>query len=129
MLLQVELYLLAQFTVVRTLCIEPEDCWRFRLTCTCHGQLNPVADCSVFSLTCTPDIAFLYLMAHEYSAIFSNNTHDAIFTHLEGLVVRAVLFSFHRHQTNVRHSTHGCWVERTVSLTEVDHLLVDTRVS
>ena len=43
--------------------------------------------------------------------------------------MRAVLFGFLRHQADVRYGAHGGRVERAVGFAEVDHLLVDARVS
>jgi hypothetical protein len=50
---------------------------------------------------------------------------DAVFRHLERLVVRAVFLGLLRHQAHVGHGAHGLGIEVAVPLAEVDHLLVD----
>ena len=68
-------------------------------------------------------------MLHQYIAGRINDAHDAVSLNFKRLIVRAVFFGLHRHQTHVRYSTHGGRIKRAVGLTEVDHFLIDTGVS
>ncbi len=67
-------------------------------------------------------------MLHQYGAVGQHDTHDAVRLHLEGLVVRAVLFGLLCHQANVRYAAHGHRIKGAVGFAEVDHLLVDASI-
>ena len=66
-----------------------------------HGEFDPVANGQVFGLTHAPDVARVDIMLEKYITILADNTNFASGRNFKRLVVRAVLFGFLRHQTDV----------------------------
>src|SRR5690554_1440580 len=125
---QVRVYLLDQLGIMRAFVVKPEHGWHAGGAGTANGQLDPVADWQVFGLASAPDITFFYIVLSQHGAVFSDNTHNAVFLDFKGLVVGAVFFCLLRHQAYVRHGSHGGGIKSTVGFAEVDHFLINRGV-
>ena len=124
--LEVDLDLLDQFVLVRTVRVEPEHRRHTRVTGARHRQLDPVTDRCVLGLTGAPDVARFHVQGQQHFAGRQiGDIGHAVFRNLEGLVVRTVLFGLLRHQPDIGHRAHGARIEIAIPLAEVDHLLVD----
>lgn len=81
------------------------------------SKADPVDDRFVLGLAHSPDISFFNVVSHiDFSSLLVNNINSTVIVHLEGLVVRSVLFGFLSHETNVRYITHSCDIELSVDL-------------
>src|SRR5699024_9846354 len=125
---QVGFDLLDDLRVVSALSVEPENCWGLSRTGTGHCEFDPVTDWNVFGLGRTPDVTGFDLVAHQHVTGRVDHLDGAVSFEDEGFVVRAVFFSFLRHQANVWHGTHGCWVVGAVCAAVFDDGLEDPSV-
>ncbi len=111
------------------LCIKPENCRRVAQACACNRQLDPVLNGGVFGLTHAPQIPFFHLVLKQHVAGGIRYPYHAVGRHHESFVVRAVLFSRLRHEADIRHTAHGCRIERAICFTVVDNCLVHTGIA
>src|SRR5690606_30212008 len=96
--------------------------------CALHGQPHPVAHRSVFHGGGAVDVAFGDRTLQQRVAVGGHHAHGPRSVDLERLVVRAVLLSLLRHETDVGDRTHGARVEGSVRLAVVYDDLIDTGV-
>src|SRR5471030_524915 len=128
-ILQVSLNFFDHNAVVGAHWVQPENRWSGACASTVDGQFDPILDRRVFGLAHAEDVpGFNRLFQQGATSAVGNPNHDVALD-LESLVVRAVLFSFFRHQANVWHAAHGGWIEGAVYLAVFDDRLVDGGVA
>ena len=129
MIRQVFIHLFDYFGIVGPGLVEPEYGRRTGESGATHRQFYPILDWCILDLAHTPDIARFDAMFQQHRALAIHYLHLAIAGDLKSLVVGTILFGLLRHQAHVRHAAHGGGIEGTISLAEIDHLLVNTGVA
>mmetsp|Transcript_48946 Transcript_48946/g.106409 ORF Transcript_48946/g.106409 Transcript_48946/m.106409 type:complete len:373 (+) Transcript_48946:585-1703(+) len=112
---KVLLNLLNHDGIVSTLGVQPEDCLGIRSPRSPDGKLDPVLDGNVLHLAHAPNVALLNVVFNEHIAASGiDDSNRAVLLHLEGLVMRPVLFRLLRHEPHVWHGAHCGDVESAV---------------
>src|SRR5471032_911857 len=128
-ILQVSLNFFDHNAVVGAHWVQPENRWSGACASTVDGQFDPILDRRVFGLAHAEDVPGFNRLFQQGATSAVGNPNHAVALDLESLVVRAVLFSFFRHQANVWHAAHGGWIEGAVYLAVFDDRLVDRGVA